>query len=65
MAVNTEVSVDKDIADIEDLFFLYLTISSAAKCWASAALPPFPQKSILLPFLDDFNASTHNNLKIL
>ena len=29
-------------------------ISSVAKCWASAALPPFPHQRILPPFLMQF-----------
>jgi hypothetical protein len=47
------VSVAKDKAANAFLFFLNLTVSSVAKCWASAALPPFPNKIIFLPF---FNA---------
>ena len=52
IAVNVEVSVDKDIAGIDLLFFLYFTTNSAAICCASDALPPFPNKIILLPFFN-------------
>ena len=31
------------------------TINSAAKCWASAADPPFPQNNILPPLSNFFN----------
>ena len=34
------------------ILWLSLIISSAAICWQSAALPPFPQRSSLLPFLN-------------
>ena len=50
IAVNAEVSVDKEIAGIDLLFFLYFTTNSVAICCASDALPPFPNKIILLPF---------------
>ena len=45
-----EVSWAKEIAGIGSLFTLglNLTRSSAAKCWASAAEPPFPQNNIFL-----------------
>ena len=43
----------KDIAGKAFLIFLYLTVNSVAKCCASDALPPFPKKIILPPFLID------------
>ena len=51
IAVIAEVSVESDIAEKAFLFFLYLTVSSVAKCWASAALPPFPKKLFYFFFL--------------
>ena len=45
VAVRTEVSVESDRAGIAFLFSENLTTSSVARCWASAALPPFPKKS--------------------
>lgn len=55
-AVIIDVSEDKEIAGIPFLlkFGLSLTTNSAAKCWESAAEPPFPHKKTLPPFLIDF-----------
>src|SRR6266536_693058 len=50
MAVRTEVSVVSAMAGRGSRSLLNLPTSSAAKCCASAALPPFPTSSTLLPF---------------
>jgi len=42
MAVITEESTVKASAGRGSLSFANLLINSAAKCWASAAEPPFP-----------------------
>jgi len=49
IAVRAEVSVVKAIAGSAILFFLNLTVSSVARCCASAALPPLPKKIIFFP----------------
>ena len=64
IAVRDDVSVDKEIAGIDLLFFLYFTTNSAAICWASEALPPFPNKIILFPFFNVLIINSINYLKI-
>jgi len=59
------VSVDKEIAGIDFLFFLYLTTNSVAICCASAALPPLPKSIILLPFFIDVVQRSKKFLKLL
>src|SRR6185503_4603770 len=54
MAVNAEVSVVKAMPGSAFLSFSNRPLSSAAMCCASAALPPFPASSTLLPL---FNAA--------
>ena len=49
MAVIILVSVVRDIALSGALFILNLPTNSAAKCCASDAEPPFPQKNMVLP----------------
>src|SRR5208283_5254560 len=46
MAVRAEVSVVSAIAGSAFRFTLNRTTNSVARCWASAALPPFPKKTI-------------------
>jgi len=48
-AVSDDVSVVNAIAGKDRRGFSYLPISSAAMCWASAALPPFPHSNIFRP----------------
>ena len=60
IAVRAEVSVVSAKAAIAFLFFLYLTVSYVARCCASAALPPFPNKSILPPLFNEFKEFSHN-----
>ena len=55
IAVIADVSVANDIALIALRLYLYLTVSSVAKCWASEALPPLPKKKILFPFSIHFS----------
>ena len=50
-AVRIELSVVRAIAESALRSVLYLPTISAAICCASAALPPLPHSSILLPFL--------------
>ena len=54
MAVIILVSVVRDIALSGALFILNLPTNSAAKCCASDAEPPFPQKIWYCPQLDCF-----------
>ena len=54
MHVKIEVSVVKAI-DFNGLrSFLKRPTNSAAICWLSAALPPFPHQNIVPPNLSDF-----------
>lgn len=49
-AVRADVSVVRAIDGQARLSSSYLPTSSAAMCWASAALPPFPQSKIFWPW---------------
>ncbi len=47
--VRIEVSVVRAIAGRGGRSMIYRLTNSAARCWASAALPPFPKKKSLFP----------------
>ena len=49
MQVKAEVSVDSAIAAKGRLSLTKRPVNSAAKCWLSAADPPFPQNISLPP----------------